>query len=809
MRRERRCDASPGEDVRADVAAARRVPSPVMQLDVIQPEPAADAAPKPCCAQAAAGELGWACPMHPGVTRTNPGPCELCGMALEPIGQEAGAAKAQARERLRLSVCAVLGGLLVVVAMGPMLGHMLPERLGGHALAAWFAEVGLAGRPGHWIQLALATPIVFWGGWSILSGGVAGFRSGRPGMFSLITLGVLAAWISSTLATVAPGIFPAAFREADGTVPVSFESAGMIVVLVLVGQLLESRARRGTTAAIRALMDLSPPTAERVGRAAGGIPSTVASCCHGGDLAIVTMPAAPETIPLAAVAVGDLLRVKPGGRIPVDGVVREGTTSCDESLLTGEPLAVAKRPGDRVLGGAINGSGAIVVEATTAAADSLVARITRLVREAQARRAPIENLADRVAAWFVPAVLALAVFTFLGWTLFGPRPGMALGLLSAVSVLVIACPCALGLATPLAMTVAIGRAAREGILLRSAAAVERLAAVEGVVFDKTGTLTQGRPRIVAAAALEAGGSGLLQPAAPPDFAREPFRGMLTSAAAVEAASEHGLARAFTEAAAAAGLAIPEAREVEAVVGRGVRGSVSGRPVLVGSERFLKDAGIAVPAPLEGGDDAGTVVFLAVAGRVEARFVIADEPRPEARVIVADLAARGLTIEMLSGDLPAAAAAVATSLGIATATGGLSPADKAERVQALVAARRPGDRAGSIVFVGDGINDAPALAAADVGIAMGSAADVALETADVTLLSGGLAPLPKALDLAGETMRIVRQNLALAFLYNVLAIPVAAGVLFPLIGHVTSPMLAAAAMTLSSLSVIANSLRLRG
>jgi heavy metal translocating P-type ATPase len=779
-----------------------------MQLDVIQPEPAVTAAPKPCCAQAAAGELGWTCPMHPEVSRASPGICELCGMTLEPVGQEAGAAAVQARDRRRLAICVALGGLLMLVSMGPMLAHMLPEQLGGHALAEWFAATGLTGRASHWVQLVLATPIVFWGGWPILAGGVAGFRHGRPGMFSLITLGVLAAWGSSTLATLAPGIFPAAFREADGSVPVSFESAGMIVVLVLVGQLLESRARRGTTAAIRALMDLAPPTAERVGRAATHHRPARAACCQGGGPPAAETPPTPETIPLAAVAVGDLLRVRPGGRIPVDGVVREGTTSCDESLLTGEPLAVAKQPGDRVLGGGINGSGAIVIEATAAAGDSLVARITRLVREAHARRAPIENLADRVAAWFVPAVLAVAVLTFLGWAAFGQEPRMALGLISAVSVLVIACPCALGLATPLAMTVAIGRAAREGILARSAAAVEHLATARSIVFDKTGTLTQGTPRIVAAAAIEAAAPGQTDaPAGPPDFRAEPLRTLLAEAAAVEAASEHGLARAFAAAAAAAGIAPPEASDVEAVVGRGARGTVAGRQVLVGSERLLEEAGIDMPRLP--GFGAGTVALLAIDGRLAGSFTIADEPRPEARDIVADLAARGLAIEMLSGDAPAAAAAVARTLGIATATGGLSPADKVARVEAIVAAGRAGADPGSVVFVGDGINDAPALAAADVGIAMGSGADVALETADVTLLSGGLTSLPEAIDLATTTMRVVRQNLALAFLYNVLAIPLAAGVLYPLVGHVTSPMLAAAAMTLSSLSVIANSLRLRG
>ncbi|MFM1902703.1 MAG: hypothetical protein RLZZ440_603 [Planctomycetota bacterium] len=775
----------------------------MLQLDVIQPaaEPPVAAA-KPCCAKADLGELGWACPMHPQVVRSQPGVCDLCGMPLDPVGQDAGSVARRGREQRRLLVCSALAATLLVVAMGPMIGHMLPAAFGGHAIAAWFGRVGLIGQRGHWLQLVLATPIVFWGGWPILAGGIAGFRSGRPGMFSLITLGVLAAWGSSTVATFAPGIFPAAFRSADGTVPVSFESAGMIVVLVLLGQLLESRARRGTTAALRALMDLSPPTAERIGTARPA-PLPLAPCCQGKDAP--PGAAGSETIPLAAVRVGDLLRVKPGGRIPVDGTVREGQTACDESLLTGEPLPVAKQPGDRVLGGAINGTGAVVIEATAAAHDSLVARIARLVRDAHARRAPIESLADRISAVFVPVVLSVAVLTFLGWSLFGPEPRMAAGLLSAVSVLVIACPCALGLATPLAMTVAIGRAARTGILLRSAAAVERLACPGRIVFDKTGTLTEGRPRIVAAglavtgeAATAPGRSGSA------DFSSGPLRDLLAAAAAVEAASGHGLARAFLDAAHAAGIPIETAGDVEEIVGRGVRGTVNGATVLVGSQRLFRKEGVPV---LDIAAPAGTtLVQVAIDGSPRGWLAIADEPRPEARAVVADLRDRGLAVEMLSGDAPAAATAIAEAVGIENARGGLSPADKERRVAGLVAAAGP--RQASVVFVGDGINDAPALAAADVGIAMGSGSDVALETADVTLLSGGLASLPPALDLAAATMRVVRQNLALAFLYNAVAIPVAAGLFYPLVGHVTSPMLAAVAMTGSSLSVIANSLRLR-
>lgn len=679
-------------------------------------------------------------------------------------------------EQRRLFVCTILAAILMVVAMAGMVGHML----GLHV------PTSLAGTAGNWLQLLLATPIVFWGGWPILAGGWEGFRRGRPGMFSLIALGVLVAWTASTIATLAPGIFPAAFRRNDGSVEVFFESAGMIVVLVLIGQLLESRARRSTTASIRALMDLSPPTADRI--------------ADDGRT---------ETVPLEQVRPGDRLRVRPGGRIPTDATILEGLTTCDESLLTGEPLPVDRTIGDRVLGGAINGSGAIVVQAEVAAGESLVARITRLVREAHQHRAPIEQLADRVAAVFVPGVLAVAAATFLGWSLFGPQPRLALGLLSAVSVLVIACPCALGLATPLAMTVAIGRGARQGILVRSAEAMEKLARAETIIFDKTGTLTQGRPRIVAALVLHDDGSrSCIDGDEDAAWQAALARRLLGITASLEAASEHALARAFTHAATEVGIALSPAERVEAVVGRGIRGQVGAHAVLAGSETFLAAEGIDLTE--HAGTDhlaapEATPILVAIDGRLAGTFAIADMPRPEAVDVIATLRRAGRRLVMLSGDSDATAQAVAARIGITEAYGGLAPVDKARWVETC----RRADIAGSTVaFVGDGINDAPALAAADVGIAMGSGADVALETADITLLSGGLTAVPRAIDLARATMSTVRQNLVLAFLYNVLAIPVAAGALYPLLGHVTSPMLAAAAMTFSSLSVIANSLRLR-
>jgi len=751
------------------------------------------AAPKACCAREGIGDYGWACPMHPQIRSSAPGSCSICGMPLEPIGQTREDLAARAAETRRLVICAVLAAILMAVAMLGMAGMSHGTNATGHA-AGHAADGGgatggragwLGGQAGNWLQLVLATVIVFWGGRSIIVGGLEGFRRGRPTMFSLISLGVLVAWTASAVATVAPGIFPDAFRRPDGSVEVFFESAGMIVVLVLLGGLLESRARRGTTAAIRALVDLSPPTAERE---------------PGG-----------ETIPLDAVRVGDLLRVRPGGRIPTDGVIRSGSTTCDESLLTGEPMPVDRAAGDKVLGGAINGTGSIVVEATTPASGALVARIARLVREAHERRAPIEQLADSISAWFVPAVLVLAAITFLAWATVGPQPRLAFAILSAVSVLVIACPCSLGLATPLSMTVAIGRGARAGILARSAEALEKLSRAGTILFDKTGTLTVGRPRIVAALAVDPDGRRHAVDdvaATPGALAAEPFRTLLEQAASLEAASEHPLARAFAAAAAEAGVATLPVADTTAVVGQGVSGTVAGRPVLVGNAALLAEragGGIdaaTLPAAMAG----ATTIQVAIDGRPAGVFAVADAPRPEAAAVIAELVRRGFHVAMLSGDSPAAAARMAARLGIPHATGGLSPADKAEHVGRLRAAA---PRPGSVVFVGDGINDAPALAAADVGVAVGSAADVALETADVTLLSGGLASVPRAIDLATATMANVRQNLVLAFIYNVVALPIAAGALYPLLGHVTSPMLAAAAMSASSLSVIANALRLRG
>jgi Cu+-exporting ATPase len=745
-----------------------------MQLPVIQPEPSestggsGSAAPAPCCARHEAGSLGWTCPMHPEVMSPTAGSCPICGMPLEPVG---GATDDHggADFRRRLAVTAVPAISVFLLSMLPMLGHMLP--LG--TLQPWLMALERSAWAA-WTELALASLVVFYGGWPILSGGMAAIRRGRPTMFSLISIGVLTAWGYSLVATGAPSVFPEAFRGPAGQVGRFFESAAMIVVLVLVGQLLESRARHGTTAAIRALMDLSPPEAVRLDPA-----DTSRS----------------ETVALALVKAGDLLRVRPGQRVPVDGRVVEGASECDESLLTGEPLPVAKQAGDRVLGGSLNGSGGLVMQAEVASSQSLVARITRLVREAHAARAPIEQLADRISARVVPAVVLAAVATLAAWLVLGGEQGLSMGIVSAVSVLVIACPCGLGLATPLSMTVAIGRGARSGILARSSAAMQALAMADTVIFDKTGTLTQGKPQLAASGLLgETGGT-----------ASDSSDAVLRLVAAVEAGSEHALAAAFVEAAGEQGLLLPAATNVQAAVGLGLTGEVEGRKVAVGSRQFIEEqAGTGVePAAAEAARRQGaTLVMAAIDDQPAGWFAIHDTPRPEAAGVVDSLQDRGLRTALLSGDSQAAAAHLAAAVGIDDATGGCSPGDKLREIHHR---HQAGHR---IAFVGDGINDAPALAAADVGIAVGSAADVAIETADITLLSGGLARLPEAVDLARQTMRNVRENLALSLVYNLLAIPIAAGLLYPATGLVMSPMLAAAAMTASSLSVIGNALRLR-
>ncbi len=683
-------------------------------------------------------------------------------------------------QQRRLFVGVVLAILLMFVSMAEMIG----EGIG------WEPPNWLSGTTGNWLQLFLCSPIVFWGGATILGDGWTGLRRGRPGMFSLIALGVVVSWIVSTLATVAPHSFPSAFQKEDGSVAVFFESAGMIIVLVQIGQILESRARRKTTSSIQALIDLSPPTAEKV-----------------------LGPGKTEIIALSDIQPGDSLRVKPGERIPTDGTILDGSTSCDESLLTGEPIPVHRTKGDHVLGGALNGLGVITIHADVVATDSLVARIRKLVQSAQAQRAPIEHIVDRVSAVFVPAVLVISLATFVGWSMFGPQPRMVLGLLSSVSVLVVACPCALGLATPLAMTVAIGKGAQNGILVRNSEAIEKLDHAKIIAFDKTGTLTQGHPVIERVCFFNDAKTLVSLDCTQPQIWKDTTaRSLLAITASIEATSEHALAHAFTNAAKEAQLDLMPVDNVMAFVGSGIQGHVQGRSVSIGTEEFLRQKGVDLTEYSTSRTPSGlapmgsTMIFVSIDQHLRGWYTLSDTPRPEAHDVIESLRHDGYHTVVLSGDTARSAKSVATNIGISEAYGGLTPADKADWITKCIEKEK--SKKLTCVFIGDGINDAPAMASADVGIAMGSGADVAIQTADITLLSGGLRALPNAIDLAKKTMRVVHQNLLLAFLYNALMIPLAAGVLYPFLGHVTSPMLAAAAMTLSSLSVIANSLRLR-
>ncbi len=708
----------------------------------------------PSAAPPAAGEgVEWICPMDPEVLEQKPGACPICGMALEP--RVASAAETPNPELAdmtpRFWVAAALSVPLAILAMGGMalgLPHLLAPHLQG------------------WVELLLATPVTLWAGAPFLRRMAASFRSGHLNMFSLIGVGTGVAWLYSVVAVAAPGLFPEGFRQ-HGAVATYFESAAVIVTLVLLGQVLELRARARTGAAIRALLSLAPLTARRV--EAGG---------------------AERDVPLADVRPGDRLRVRPGEKVPVDGVVLEGGSAIDESMISGEPVPVAKAAGDAVIGATLNGSGGFLMRADRVGRDTLLARIVQLVAEAQRSRAPLQSLADRVAAWFVPAVMVVALLAFLGWAAFGPEPRLAYALVSAVSVLIIACPCALGLATPMSIMVGIGRGAGAGVLVKDAAALEALARVDTLVVDKTGTLTEGRPRLLGA--WDASGSEDVE--------------ALRLAASLERGSEHPLAGAVVQAAEAKGLTLASPQELVSHAGLGLSGRVEGRPLVLGSRKLLAGRSIdatSLDAAAERERAEGrTVLFLAVDGRPRALLSAADTLKESARPAIRALHAEGLRIVMLSGDQRESAAAVARELGIDEVEAEVLPAAKAERVRALGAAGR------TVAMAGDGTNDAPALAAAAVGIAMGSGTDVAIESAGVTLLRGDLAGIVRARRLARATVANIRQNLFWAFLYNTLGIPLAAGVLYPWLGWLLSPMVAAAAMSLSSVTVISNALRLR-
>ncbi|GAB4155146.1 MAG: copper-translocating P-type ATPase [Sphingomonadales bacterium] len=699
----------------------------------------------------------YICPMHPEVRQTGPGDCPICGMALEPEQPRADAGPDP--ELIDFTRRFWIGLALAL----PVLVTDMGAHLFGLDVAAWLGRTALG-----WGQCALATVVVWWAGWPLLKRGWRSLVNRALNMFSLIGLGVVVAYGYSVAALIAPDMFPDAFRRVDGSVPVYFESAAMITVLVLLGQMLEARARARTGKAIAALLDLAPKTALRV----------------VGD-------GADEEVSLEAVAPGDHLRVRPGAQVPVDGSVIEGHGQVDESMVTGEPMPVAKQSGDKVVGGTINQSGSFIMAAEQVGADTLLSRIIELVAKAQRSRAPIQRLADQVAGYFVPAVIAVAVLAFAGWSVWGPAPAMAHGLVAGVSVLIIACPCALGLATPISVMVGVGRAAREGILIRDAAALERFEKVDTLVVDKTGTLTEGKPRLIEIVPLNDSDK----------------KQLLMLAASLERGSEHPLGQALVNAAQEADIALVDAEGFEAHAGKGVTGTVKGEKLALGNHRLLRDQGIDVGAAADKAaarrDEGHIIIYLAVAEQLAGYVVIGDRIKETTPDAIAALHAAGVHLVMLTGDNEATAKAVAAKLKIDDVRADVLPEDKADIVRDL---RGWGH---VVAMAGDGVNDAPALANADIGIAMGEGSDVAIESAAITLLKGDLAGIARARLLSQAVMRNIRQNLVFAFIYNGLGVPVAAGLLYPAFGLLLSPIIAAAAMSLSSVSVIGNALRLHG
>ncbi|HMA16490.1 MAG: heavy metal translocating P-type ATPase [Bacteroidota bacterium] len=679
----------------------------------------------------------YTCPMHPEIVQDGPGDCPLCGMALEPMGVptgEEGPNPELVDFTRRFWIGAVLTLPVFVLAMAPHLGLPLRD---------WLGE-----RTAVWAELVLATPVVLWAGWPFFLRGWKSIVNRSLNMFTLIAVGTGAAYAFSLVATVAPQLFPAAFRDHHGNVGVYYEAAAVIVVLVLLGQMLELRARERTGGAIRALLDLAAKTAR-----------------------VIRPDGHEEEIPLEQVKTGDHLRVRPGDKVPVDGIVVEGHSAIDESMLTGEPVPVEKAAGDKVTGATLNGSGSLVIEAQRVGADTVLAQIVAMVAQAQRSRAPIQKLADQVAGWFVPAVVAVAVIAFAAWSIWGPDPAMAYALVAAVSVLIIACPCALGLATPMSIMTATGRGAQAGVLIKNAEALERFAKVDTLILDKTGTLTLGKPRLVA-----------VLPEADHDEAE-----VLRLAASLERGSEHPLAEAIVTGAEARGVTLAKAEDFAALTGKGVRGRVDGKSVALGNARR---------------DQGETVMFVVVEGRLAGLVSVADPVKETTPAALETLHGEGLRIVMVTGDNERTAKAVARRLGIDEIRADVLPEDKARIVKEL---QSEGAR---VAMAGDGVNDAPALAQADVGIAMGTGADVAIESAGITLVKGDLTGIVRARRLAQATMRNIRQNLFFAFVYNAAGVPLAAGVLFPVFGLLLSPMIAAAAMSLSSVSVVGNALRLR-
>ncbi len=696
----------------------------------------------------------FTCPMHPEIRQVGPGSCPICGMALEPA--EVSLDDGPNHELIDMTRRLWIGGALAV--------PVVALDMGGHFLGL-HAFIPMAAIP--WLLLVLATPVVLWAGWPFFVRGVQSVRTGHLNMFTLIALGTGVAWAYSIVATVAPGLFPAGLRGADGTVPVYFEPAAVIVVLVLVGQVLELRARDATGGAIKALLGLAPRTALRVG-------------ADGND----------EEVAIDRIAVGDRLRVRPGEKVPVDGIVTEGNGSVDESTITGEPMPVTKTTGARVIGGTVNASGTFVMKAELVGSDTMLSRIVKMVAEAQRSRAPIQRLADTVAGWFVPAVIAVAVLAFLAWLAWGPSPAFTYALVAAVSVLIIACPCALGLATPMSIMVGVGRGAAAGILVRNAEALERLEKVDTLVVDKTGTLTLGKPALTGVTSL----GGVSEDE------------VLRLAASLERGSEHPIATAILAGARERRVAAAPVEGFASPAGKGVSGTVDGKHLLLGNAAFLREGGVdVVEAEEKAGalrESGATVVLLAVDGSAQGLLTVSDPVKETTPEALKHLRAAGVRIVMLTGDNRRTAEAVAASLGIDAVEAEVLPEDKARIVQKLKVEGRV------VAMAGDGVNDAPALAAADVGIAMGTGTDIAIESAGITLVKGDLRSIARARHLSKATMANIRQNLFFAFVYNAAGVPVAAGVLYPFLGILLSPIVAAAAMALSSVSVIGNALRLK-
>jgi Cu+-exporting ATPase len=717
-------------------------------------EPARYLAAEPAKKSAASAPPGtiYTCPMHPEIRQEGPGACPICGMALEPevasLDQGPNVELIDMTRRFWIALA-----LSVPVFLLEMGGHLT----GAH----W-----LMGPVATWIQFALATPVVLWAGWPFFVRGWASLKTRNLNMFTLIAMGVGVAYVYSVIATLAPGMFPAAFRDTQGTVAVYFEAAAVITVLVLLGQVLELRARDQTGGAIRALLDLAPKTARRVR-------------LDGGE----------EDVALEAVQAGDRLRVRPGEKVPVDGEIAEGRSAIDESMVTGESMPASKSIGDKVIGGTLNQSGALVMRAEKVGRDTMLAQIVQMVAQAQRSRAPIQRLADQVAGWFVPLVIAVAVIAFIVWAVFGPEPRYAFGLVAAVSVLIIACPCALGLATPMSIMVGVGRGASLGVLIKNAEALERFEKIDTLVVDKTGTLTEGKPKVVAIKAATGSEDELLR-----------------LAASVEALSEHPLAAAVVRTAQERSLTLAKAEGFDAPAGKGVTATVEGRRVTLGNAAIMRAEGIDVSAleasaeTLRG--EGATAIFVGLDAKAAGVIAIADPIKPTTPDAVRALREAGVRIVMLTGDNRTTAEAVARKLGIDEIEADVLPQDKGKVVERLKKQGRV------VAMAGDGVNDAPALAAADVGIAMGTGTDVAIESAGVTLLRGDLQGIVVARRLSQATMSNIRQNLFFAFVYNAAGIPIAAGILYPVFGLLLSPVIAAGAMALSSVSVVGNALRLR-